>query len=159
MASTYDFVVLGGGHNGLITTAYLSKAGFKVCCLEANDEFGGSTRSGEVTAPGYVSELGGMVPVSYTHLRAAFSQRLTSRLLSSMHGFLRPLRRALPFFWSLRSGAHVTENIAILGRNTSTVSYTHLLAFYQGGQAGGGAGAHRFPYRFRHRKGKDCSPG
>lgn len=32
---------------------------------------------------------------------------------------LRPLRRALPFFWSLRSGAHVTENIAILGRNTS----------------------------------------
>ena len=61
MASTYDFVVLGGGHNGLITTAYLSKAGFKVCCLEANDEFGGSTRSGEVTAPGYVSELGGMV--------------------------------------------------------------------------------------------------
>ena len=36
MASTYDFVVLGGGHNGLITTAYLSKAGFKVCCLEAD---------------------------------------------------------------------------------------------------------------------------
>lgn len=61
MASTYDFVVLGGGHNGLITTAYLAKAGFRVCCLEANDEFGGSTRSGEVTAPGYVSELGGMV--------------------------------------------------------------------------------------------------
>ena len=46
MSSTYDFVVLGGGHNGLITTAYLAKAGFSVCCLEANDEFGGSTRSG-----------------------------------------------------------------------------------------------------------------
>lgn len=57
----YDFVVLGGGHNGLITTAYLAKAGFKVCCLEANDEFGGGTRSGEVTAPGYVSDIGGMV--------------------------------------------------------------------------------------------------
>ena len=42
MSSTYDFVVLGGGHNGLITTAYLAKAGFSVCCLEANDEFGGS---------------------------------------------------------------------------------------------------------------------
>ena len=61
MSSTYDFVVLGGGHNGLITTAYLAKAGFSVCCLEANDEFGGSTRSGEVCAPGYVSDLGGMV--------------------------------------------------------------------------------------------------
>ena len=52
MSSTYDFVVLGGGHNGHITTAYLAKAGFSVCCLEANDEFGGSTRSGEVCAPG-----------------------------------------------------------------------------------------------------------
>ena len=61
MSSTYDFVVLGGGHNGLLTTAYLAKAGFSVCCLEANEEFGGSTRSGEVCAPGYISDLGGMV--------------------------------------------------------------------------------------------------
>lgn len=40
MSEHYDFVVLGGGHNGLLTTAYLAKAGFRVCCLEANDEFG-----------------------------------------------------------------------------------------------------------------------
>jgi phytoene dehydrogenase-like protein len=58
---TYDFVVLGGGHNGLLSTAYLAKAGFSVCCLEANSEFGGGTRSAEVTAPGYISDLGGMV--------------------------------------------------------------------------------------------------
>lgn len=57
---TYDFVVLGGGHNGLLTTAYLAKAGFKVCCLEANDEFGGGTRSQEI-APGYIADTGGMV--------------------------------------------------------------------------------------------------
>ncbi|MBC2888039.1 phytoene desaturase family protein [Gordonibacter massiliensis (ex Traore et al. 2017)] len=56
----YDFVVLGGGHNGLLTTIYLAKAGFKVCCLEALDEFGGGTRSGEVI-PGYVADMGGMV--------------------------------------------------------------------------------------------------
>ncbi|MEG1624345.1 MAG: NAD(P)-binding protein, partial [Raoultibacter sp.] len=61
MAGHYDFVVLGGGHNGLLATAYLSKAGFKVCCLEANDEFGGGTRSDEVCAPGYISDLGGMI--------------------------------------------------------------------------------------------------
>ncbi len=57
---TYDFIVLGGGHNGLISTIYLSKAGFKVACLEALDEFGGGTRSGEI-APGYIADLGGMV--------------------------------------------------------------------------------------------------
>ena len=61
MSEHYDFVVLGGGHNGLLTTAYLAKAGFRVCCLEANDEFGGGTRSGEVCAPGYISDLGGMI--------------------------------------------------------------------------------------------------
>lgn len=56
----YDFVVLGGGHNGLLATIYLSKAGFKVVCLEGNDEFGGGTRSAEI-APGYIADLGGMV--------------------------------------------------------------------------------------------------
>ncbi|MEG0324061.1 MAG: NAD(P)/FAD-dependent oxidoreductase [Raoultibacter sp.] len=61
MSKHYDFVVLGGGHNGLIAAAYLGKAGFSTCCLEANDEFGGGTRSGEVAAPGYISETGGMI--------------------------------------------------------------------------------------------------
>ncbi len=56
----YDFVVLGGGHNGLLATIYLAKAGFKVCCLEANEEFGGGTRSKEF-APGYIADVGGMV--------------------------------------------------------------------------------------------------
>ncbi|MEG0026836.1 MAG: NAD(P)/FAD-dependent oxidoreductase [Raoultibacter sp.] len=61
MIKNYDFVILGGGHNGLIATAYLAKAGFTTCCLEANDEFGGGTRSGEVTLPGYISDTGGMI--------------------------------------------------------------------------------------------------
>ncbi|MEF9879287.1 MAG: NAD(P)/FAD-dependent oxidoreductase [Clostridia bacterium] len=61
MSQVYDFVVLGGGHNGLIATAFLARAGYKVACLEANEEFGGGIRSGEVTAPGYISDTGGMI--------------------------------------------------------------------------------------------------
>lgn len=57
----HDFIVIGGGHNGLIAAGYLGKAGFDVCVVEANDEFGGGTRSGEVCAPGYISDLGGMI--------------------------------------------------------------------------------------------------
>ena len=57
---TYDFVVLGGGHNGLLSSIYLAKAGFSVCVLEANDEFGGGTRSEEI-APGFIADTGGMV--------------------------------------------------------------------------------------------------
>ena len=52
---TYDFVVMGGGHNGLLSSIYLAKAGYKVCVLEALDEFGGGTRSGEI-APGYIAD-------------------------------------------------------------------------------------------------------
>lgn len=51
---------MGGGHNGLLSSIYLAKAGYKVCVLEALDEFGGGTRSGEI-APGYIADQGGMV--------------------------------------------------------------------------------------------------
>lgn len=50
------------------------------------------------------------------HVRAALSPALDLSSSIEHARLLRPLRRALPFFWSLRSGAHVTENIAILGR-------------------------------------------
>jgi len=38
----YDAVVIGAGHNGLITAAYLSKAGYKVLVLERRHLVGGA---------------------------------------------------------------------------------------------------------------------
>ena len=111
----------GTGHPGRV-----ARQGVRTLLPRGQEPFEGNRRngtgSGHRQACGYVPRRryrGGEHRRAGHHVRAAFSQRLTSRLLSSMHGFLRPLRRALPFFWSLRSGAHVTENIAILGRNTS----------------------------------------
>jgi phytoene dehydrogenase-like protein len=37
----YDCVVIGGGHNGLVTAAYLAKAGKSVCVLERRHILGG----------------------------------------------------------------------------------------------------------------------
>jgi phytoene dehydrogenase-like protein len=42
MAKRYGAVVIGGGHNGLTTAAYLAKAGRKVVVLEKNSILGGA---------------------------------------------------------------------------------------------------------------------
>jgi phytoene dehydrogenase-like protein len=39
---TYDIIVIGAGHNGLVSAAYLAKAGKKVLVLERRDIVGGS---------------------------------------------------------------------------------------------------------------------
>jgi phytoene dehydrogenase-like protein len=48
-----DIIVLGAGHNGLITAAYLAKAGLKTLVLEAKERVGGGSGTEELTAPGY----------------------------------------------------------------------------------------------------------
>ena len=57
MSDTYDFVVIGSGHNGLTTAAYLAKAGQKVLVLERNDWFGGGVVTKEILAPGFKFDL------------------------------------------------------------------------------------------------------
>ena len=52
MTTTYDAIVIGGGHNGLTCAAYLAKAGRKVCVLERRHVLGGAAVSEEVF-PGF----------------------------------------------------------------------------------------------------------
>ena len=50
--SSYDCVIIGGGHNGLVTAAYLAKAGKSVCVLERRHVLGGCAVTEELW-PGF----------------------------------------------------------------------------------------------------------
>ncbi len=52
MPERYDAVIIGGGHNGLISAAYLARAGLRTLVLEKNPYLGGAASTVEVV-PGF----------------------------------------------------------------------------------------------------------
>jgi len=54
----YDIIIIGAGHNALITAAYLAQAGQKVAVFESRDMVGGAVSTKEIV-PGYQFDLGG----------------------------------------------------------------------------------------------------
>jgi phytoene dehydrogenase-like protein len=60
MTETFDAIVIGSGHNGLIAGAYLAKSGQSVLILERNPHFGGGVWTAEVTTPGFRHDMHSM---------------------------------------------------------------------------------------------------
>ncbi|CAN0330809.1 unnamed protein product, partial [Discosporangium mesarthrocarpum] len=53
----YDGIIVGGGHNGLTTAAYLARAGLKIAVLERSPVIGGGTSTHEPMLPGHRCNL------------------------------------------------------------------------------------------------------
>ena len=63
----YDIVIIGAGHNGTTTAAYLAKCGLSVCVLEERPESGGAQETAEPIAgvriqPHAIANYGGSAP-------------------------------------------------------------------------------------------------
>jgi phytoene dehydrogenase-like protein len=63
MPNTYDAIIIGAGHNALVTAAYLAKARYKVLVLERREIVGGCCITEElwpgfkVSTAAYVNSL------------------------------------------------------------------------------------------------------
>lgn len=74
----YDAIVIGAGHNGLVTAAYLAKAGNKVLVLERRPVIGGSAASEEIF-PGFKY-------ATCAHLAGFFAPAIIADLNLQKHG-------------------------------------------------------------------------
>ena len=59
---SFDYIIIGGGHNGMVAAGYLAKAGLHVIVLEKWKFLGGCSATAEVipTCPGFKFNLGGV---------------------------------------------------------------------------------------------------
>ena len=54
---TYDGIIIGAGHHGLILGTYLAKAGLDILLVERRLDYGGGLSTREVTLPGFYHNL------------------------------------------------------------------------------------------------------
>jgi phytoene dehydrogenase-like protein len=76
---TYDAVIVGAGHNGLVCAAYLAKAGKKVLVLEQRHILGGAAASDEVF-PGFTFSV-------YSYVVSLFRPHIVRELELTRHGY------------------------------------------------------------------------
>ena len=77
--NNYDAIIIGAGHNGLVTAAYLAKAGKKVLVLERRSNLGGLVANEEIFS-GFRYSAG-------AHLAASFASEIVADLDLKKHGF------------------------------------------------------------------------
>ena len=79
MSQTYDAIIIGGGHNGLICAAYLAKAGRKVLVLEKRHVLGGAAVSEELY-PGFTFSVA-------SYVVSLFRPHIIRELELAKHGY------------------------------------------------------------------------
>ena len=79
MAGKYDAIVIGAGHNGLVTACYLARAGWKVLVLERRYIVGGACVTEEIF-PGYKVSTA-------AYVNSLFRKQIVQDLKLASYGF------------------------------------------------------------------------
>lgn len=77
-ALQYDVIVIGAGHNGLVTAGYMARSGKRVVVLDGADNVGGAVRTAEIS-PDYQVSNG-------AHVVSCFPKRIEKDLKLAKHG-------------------------------------------------------------------------
>jgi phytoene dehydrogenase-like protein len=97
-ARKWDVIVIGGGHNGLVTSAYLARAGKNVLVLERREMLGGCAVTEEIW-PGYKVSTG-------AYLVSLLQERIVRELELERFGY-RVLPKDPAFFSVYPDGRHL----------------------------------------------------
>jgi phytoene dehydrogenase-like protein len=98
MSGKYDAVIVGGGHNGLVTAAYLARAGKRVVVLERRGILGGCAVTEEIW-PGYKVSTG-------AYLISLLQERIVRELELVKFGY-KVLPKDPAFFSAFPDGRHL----------------------------------------------------
>jgi phytoene dehydrogenase-like protein len=90
LASRYDVVVIGAGHNGLVAAAYLARAGLSVLVVERQDHPGGAAVSATLF-PGMAARLS-----RYSYLVSLFPDKIVRHLGLSLRTASRAIASYTP---------------------------------------------------------------
>ncbi len=103
LATHYDAVIIGSGHNGLVAAAYLAMAGQSVLVLERNDYLGGATASQRVF-PDYDAQLS-----RYAYLVSL----LPAQIVEELDLTFNTIRRRTASFTPYRDSAGVERGLVL----------------------------------------------
>jgi phytoene dehydrogenase-like protein len=98
MSSSFDAIIIGAGHNGLVSACYLARAGWKVLMLERRPVVGGACVTEEVF-PGFKVSTA-------AYVNSLFRKEIVRELRLAAHGFAM-LERNPSSFTPLPDGQHL----------------------------------------------------
>ena len=114
--SSYDVVVVGGGHNGLVSAAYLARAGLSVLVLERLDYTGGAA----VSAPAFSGHPARLS--RYSYLVSLLPEQLMADLDLDVRLASRTTASYTPWTRGARSGGLLVER----DRKSTRLNSSHV---------------------------------